>query len=50
MASTTWGGIFQSDSSGSYSYAIKAPALSGSYTCGDEPFVWMPPKTIGIWN
>jgi formylglycine-generating enzyme required for sulfatase activity len=41
MGSSTWGGIVRSGAAGSYTYSVKAPALSGSYTYGDKPVVFV---------
>jgi formylglycine-generating enzyme required for sulfatase activity len=41
MGSSTLGGIVRSGATGSYSYAVKAPALSGAYTYDDKPVVFV---------
>src|SRR5262249_4569615 len=41
MGSDTYGGIVRSGSSGSYIYAVKAPALSGAYTYANKPVVYV---------
>ena len=41
MGSSSAGGIVRSGVSGSYSYAVKAPALSGTYTYDDKPVVYV---------
>jgi formylglycine-generating enzyme required for sulfatase activity len=41
MGSETWGGIVRSGASGSYSYAVKPDALSGTYPYGDRPVVFV---------
>ena len=41
MGTQTWGGIIRSGSSGSFTYAVKAPALSGSYSYDDKPVVFV---------
>jgi formylglycine-generating enzyme required for sulfatase activity len=41
MDSWTGGGIVRSGTSGSYLYAVKAPALSGAYIYDDKPVVYV---------
>ncbi len=41
MGNASIGGIVRSGSSGSYAYAIKAPALSGAYAYGGKPVVFV---------
>lgn len=41
MASDSLGGIVRSGSPGSYTYAVKPPALSGAYAYDDKPVVWV---------
>jgi formylglycine-generating enzyme required for sulfatase activity len=41
MGSETWGGIVRSGAPGSYTYSVKAPALSGTYTYEDKPVVYV---------
>jgi formylglycine-generating enzyme required for sulfatase activity len=41
MGSETWGGILRNGPPGSYTYAVKAPALSGAYPYDDKPVVFV---------
>jgi formylglycine-generating enzyme required for sulfatase activity len=41
MGSDTTGGIVRSGPTGSFTYAVKAPALNGAYTYDNKPVVWV---------
>jgi formylglycine-generating enzyme required for sulfatase activity len=41
MGSNSYGGIVRNGSDGNYSYAVKAPAQSGSYIYDDKPVVFV---------
>lgn len=41
MSSESWGGIVRSGTSGSFIYAVKAPALGGAYTYDNKPVVYV---------
>jgi sulfatase modifying factor 1 len=41
MASNEWGGIVRSGVPGSYTYAVKSAARSGTYTYGNKPVVYV---------
>jgi formylglycine-generating enzyme required for sulfatase activity len=41
MATSTLGGIVRGGESGTYSYAVKAAALSGTYKYENKPVIWL---------